>query len=84
MNRERQKEKALELLNRVTLCNTDEELECVLDAADECVQAGLITKKSYRAIEEAINDRGVDLVEIQIKEQIHAIRHCFDHIPSLL
>jgi predicted RNA-binding protein associated with RNAse of E/G family len=48
---------ALDLLKRVDDCTTEAELEEVSDMADEAVRAGLITKKAYKAIEEALDDR---------------------------
>lgn len=61
--RAEQKQKALELRLKVDKCNSEEDLEKVTDLAEECVQAGYITKKAYRAIEEALDDRLMDLVE---------------------
>ena len=48
---------ATDLLNRVDECTTEEELGEVSDRADEAVQAELITKKAYKIIEWALDDR---------------------------
>lgn len=52
-----QKQVATDIINRVEDCRTEVELEEVSDMADEAVQAKLITKKAYKAIEEALDDR---------------------------
>lgn len=52
-----QKQVATDIINRVEDCRTEAELEEVSDMADEAVQAKLITKKAYKAIEEALDDR---------------------------
>ena len=48
---------AKDLLKRVDTCTTEEELAEVSDRADEAVQAELITKKAYKIIEWALDDR---------------------------
>jgi hypothetical protein len=52
-----QQQVATALLKRVDACTTEAELEEVSDTAEEEVQAGCITKKAYKAIEEALDDR---------------------------
>ena len=52
-----QQQVATALLKRVDACTTEAELEEVSDTAEEAVQAGCITKKAYKAIEEALDDR---------------------------
>ena len=52
-----QQQLATDLLKRVDNCTTEAELEGVSDMADEAVQVGYITKKAYKAIEEALDDR---------------------------
>lgn len=61
--RKQQKDFARDLLLAIDRCETEEDIERVDDIALEQVQAGLITKKAYRAIEEAMDDRIMDLVE---------------------
>lgn len=55
--RENQRKLALDLLDRVEECNTEAELEEVSDLVEELVQIGKITKKQYKAIDEALDDR---------------------------
>lgn len=52
----------LAIIKRVEVCTTEAELEEVSDEAEEAVQVGYITKKAYKAIEEALDDRLNDLV----------------------
>ncbi len=61
--RAKQTENAIDLLRKIDACETEEDIERVDDLALELVQAGLITKKAYRHIEEAMDDRIMDLVE---------------------
>ncbi len=48
---------ASDILNKVEGCTTEAELEEVSDMAEEAVQAGHITKKAYKIIEWALDDR---------------------------
>lgn len=61
--RDNQKQLARELFNRVESCTTEEDLEKVLDMAEEAVQAGYIMKKAFKGIEEAVDERISYLVE---------------------
>lgn len=57
------KQVALDMLQRVAGCNTEDELESVSDMLEEALQIGYISEKEYRAIDEALEDRLMDLVE---------------------
>lgn len=52
-----QQQVATDILKRVDDCITEAELEEVSDLAEEAVRARCITKKAYKAIEEALDDR---------------------------
>ena len=52
-----QQQVATDILKRVEGCTTEAELEEVSDMAEEAVWARCITKKAYKAIEEALDDR---------------------------
>lgn len=52
-----QKQVATDIINRVENCRTEAELEEVSDMAEQAVQAKLITKKAYKAVEEVLDDR---------------------------
>ena len=61
--RAKQTENAIDLLRKIDACETEADIERVDDLALEMVQVGLTTKKAYRYIEEAMDDRIMDLVE---------------------
>ena len=58
-----QAENARDLLLAIEKCETEADIETVDDIALEQVQFGLLTKKAYRYIEEAMDDRIMALVE---------------------
>ena len=63
MTRAEQKENATRLLLEIDKCETEDDLDKVDERAEIMMQIGHITKKAYRAIEEALDDRIMDLVE---------------------
>lgn len=61
--REKQKENFANLLREIEKCESEEDIDRVDTLAEEMVQGGHITKKAYRFIEEAMDDRIMDFVE---------------------
>lgn len=58
-----QAENARDLLLAIEKCETEADIEIMDDIASEQVQLGLLTKKAYKGIEEAMDDRILTLVE---------------------
>ena len=61
--REKQKENFLHLMREVEKCETEDDIDKVDELAEIMALIGLLTKKAYRAIEEAMDGRIMDLVE---------------------
>jgi len=61
--RANQRQLYVDILNEVNECLTEEDLDAVCERADEAVQAGLITKKAYKALLEELDDRCIYLSE---------------------
>jgi hypothetical protein len=61
--KEQASEKYLALCAEISKAMSEEELDEIGDAAEACMCLGRITKAQYRAIEEELDDRLMQLVE---------------------
>lgn len=51
------------IMEKIEMCNTEDELEKVSDLVDDCQIARIITRKAYKALEEALDERLMTLIE---------------------
>lgn len=56
----------MELLNKISLCRTEDELEKVSDEVDECSIARLLTRSQIKSIENELDDQLMTIVEEEL------------------
>lgn len=55
-----------EFYNQINSCTTEDELEKVSDDVDECHMCKLITNKTYKQLEELLDDKLMEIVEKEL------------------
>ena len=66
MNKETRIQNFIKLSNDIDKCISEEDLDKVMDIADEMLLAKHITKKAYKALEELLQERLSYLVDKNI------------------